>query len=82
MKIYFENKLAVIPIENLIQIKEHFSLLIKEHNSSNDMPLVSYSCPSNLLFCLKLDTDKTFRLKTNLYAHIVKKKSTSVIKRN
>jgi hypothetical protein len=60
--IYFENKLAVIPIENLIQIKEHFSLFIKEHNSSNDIPLVSYSCPSNLAFCLKLDTDKNFSL--------------------
>jgi len=28
--------------ENLFQIKEHFSLFIKEHNSSNDIPLVSY----------------------------------------
>ena len=39
-KIYFQNKLTVIPIENLIQNKEHFSLLIKEHNTCNDIQLV------------------------------------------
>ena len=38
-KIYFQNKLTVIPIENLIQNKEHFSLLIKEHKTSTAIPL-------------------------------------------
>ena len=56
--IYSENKLALIPIENLLQIKEYFSLLIKEKNSTNEIPVVSYTVPSNLEFYLKFDCDK------------------------
>ena len=80
--IYSENKLVLIPIDNLLQIRDHFSLLIKDLNSCNDIPVVSYSYPSKLLFVSNWKQIEIFRSTINLYAFIVKKRNTNATKKN
>ena len=60
--VYIEDKFASIPLDNLIQLKDHFSQLIGSNYYTLDIPTTTYKYPSRLCPYLKLDPDKSIAI--------------------
>jgi len=58
----FEDKIALIPLENLHEIKEHFQKLLSNVNQKFNIENINYSYPQDLMGHLKLELEKVASL--------------------
>ena len=54
----FDDKIALIPLENLHEIKEHFEKLLSNVNQKFNIENINYSYPQGLMAHLKLELEK------------------------